>query len=677
MTMIESKPVEQNVIMRPDVFGPVAAVAAVLTVELLALVARLAPPPADLLFRVVLFHCILVVPFMLMAAIFRLIGTVLGGRGTALGGTALGFAAMVLFSGERGLDVRIAAIGLPVLVVLTGYLFRHSPVCPGNFFPYIAGGVVSSLLAKGSLIRQGNWTNLVWAVIVLLLIRGSEYPARHVRLRPSGIIPVIAFVAALMHGWSERGSVRIPTDVSIDSGKTNVVIIILDATRRDVIDPGFDGVSAAPGLVSWAATRGGVRSMVAPSPSTLPSTASLFTGLLSSRHGAHRPDRGDAAAPEFGYPLSLDAVCLAERFAENGYVTAAVSGNYAVFDPRFGLDQGFEYYSADRNEAGRFIRKQLVDRCYPLRRIVENLGFPAYGYESATPYRNAEAIVDETLDVLRALDAHPFFLVVNIFDAHSPYIPPEYRSIRRQYPDTDWILQGEPLMAVEKAMIGDGAELSADRLALLRELYAAEVRYADRHLTRLLDALDPKTTWIAVISDHGEFMGEHSMLKHSTSLYRELLDVPLVISAPSSDPSLQVEGIADFTALHDAILRAGGIEPPQRNPVPGVVSETFSAQHPMYDTGKRVLCTENIASIERTPWKLIAGGTCGDQLFNLESDPGERVNRIDAEPEIVRALKSDMDKHMAEPGDAPVESHPVEEISEDLREELEVLGYLN
>lgn len=677
MTKIENKPVEQHGIMRPDVFGPVAAIAAVLSVELLALFARLFPPPIELLLRVILFHGILVIPFILVAAVLHISGLLFGWKISSLSGISLGLSSMVLLSGERGLDIRIVAIGLPLLLFLSIYLFRNPPACSARLFPYLAGGLIASLLAKGSLIRQGNWTNLVWAVMVMLLIRASEYAARYVKPRATIVILILALTASLMHGWSERRSFRVPLDVPVDSSKTNVAIIILDATRRDVIDPGFAGNSATPGLVTWAADRGGVGAMIAPSPSTLPSTASLFTGLLSSRHGAHRPDRSDENAPEFGYPLSRDAVCLAERFTDNGYVTAAVSGNYAVFDPRFGLDQGFRYYSVDRNEAGRFIRKQLIDRCYPLRRIIESLGFPAYGYESATPYRNAEVIVDETLEVLKALDDRPFFLVVNIFDAHSPYIPPEYWSIRRSHPDTDWMLQGEPLGAVEKAMIEGGAELSADHLAFLRELYAAEVRYTDRHLTRLLDALDSRNTWIAVLADHGEFLGEHSMLKHSTSLYRELLDVPLVISTPSPNSSVGVEEVTDFTALHDAILRAGGIAPPQRIPVSGVVSETFSAQHPIYTNGRRILCTENIASIERTPWKLIAGSSCGDQLFNLESDPGEHLNRIDDEPEIARGLQNDLSHQLTELGDSPVESHPVEEISEELREELEVLGYLN
>lgn len=680
-TLVSKTRIETNIYS--SLLAALWIICAVVITELLALFSRIFPPSLDLIGPIGVVHGVMLIPACLFILMFQFLPGVGRWHANAVSGSAVFLAGMVLLSGERGMQNAVVLCGIPMIVLIAGFLFSDPVDGQTNSFPFVAGGVVASLLAKGSLLRHGNWSNLVWAAVVIMVMSVTQYVVRHRSKSVSTHIIagfcILVVVIAIGIGWnSQRDHWVMQPAGKPDRSGVNVAVIMLDAARLDVIAPGFENRTAAPGFVEWASHHGGVRPAVAPAPSTLPSTATLFTGLPTSHHGAHRSKRDDPDPPEFGYALKPDIDTLADRFGAAGYVTAAISGNYAAFDPHYGLHQGFHYYSADRNEAGRFVRKMLLDRCYPVRRCLESWSFPAYGYVAATPYRNAETIVDEAISVVHRMDDRPFFMFVNIFDAHSPYIPPDYWAIRRKYADTGWILQGEPLADFEERMIHDGVPLLPDQTALLRELYAAEVQYLDAHLMRLLNALDSETTLIVVLADHGEFLGEHSMMKHSTSLYHELLDVPMVISEPPDLESLagKTPPPNDFLNLHDEILKAGGITPPTRVQMNGVVSETFSARHPVYPFGRRQLYEGDLRSVERTPWKLIAADQGYSQLFNLETDPGESINLIEAHPEIAKQLQLELESMNITGQSNEAAADSTEEISDDMREELEVLGYL-
>ena len=174
----------------------------------------------------------------------------------------------------------------------------------------------------------------------------------------------------------------------------NILVITLDTMRADRLPAyGFSGVST-PALDALAAEGTLFEAAFASTPLTLPSHATIFTGLYPARF-----DIRDNA----GVPLRPEFQTLAETMAARGLRTGAFVAS-AVLAADRGLDQGFQTYSAAGSESCRGGRAR----------------------------RPADAVVDDTIGWL-AKDTAPFFAWMHLYDTHRPYrLPDEYS---RGYPD--------------------------------------------------------------------------------------------------------------------------------------------------------------------------------------------------------------------------------------------------
>ncbi len=170
----------------------------------------------------------------------------------------------------------------------------------------------------------------------------------------------------------------------------NLIVLTLDTMRADRLPAyGFQGFST-PALDRIAAEGLVIEEAFASAPLTLPSHASMFTGLQPPRHGV----RDNASAP-----LAPEFTTLAEALRARGLRTAAFVAS-VVLAPGRGLDQGFDLYSAGD-----------PSRC-----------------AGAPRRRRAGEVVDEALSWLGIHDAEPFFAWVHFFDTHRPYdLPNEFK----------------------------------------------------------------------------------------------------------------------------------------------------------------------------------------------------------------------------------------------------------
>lgn len=173
------------------------------------------------------------------------------------------------------------------------------------------------------------------------------------------------------------------------AGPPSILLVTLDTTRADRIGAyGRDG-ARTPTLDRLA--RQGIlfERAIAPTPITLPSHASILTGVYPTAHGV-RDNAVFALAPE--------ARLVSEVLAERGWRTAAFVGSF-VLHPRFGLDQGFEVYHSPQ----------------PTREPMRDLYVE----------RPANEVVDDALAWLSGLAAgERFFVWLHFFDPHMPYEPP-------------------------------------------------------------------------------------------------------------------------------------------------------------------------------------------------------------------------------------------------------------
>ena len=431
----------------------------------------------------------------------------------------------------------------------------------------------------------------------------------------------------------------------------DVILILIDTWRWDALG---SNTAAGPDLTPHldALAERGVRFSRAYStaPWTLPAAASLLTGRYPTVHGAY--GREPSRFNEFG-PIRPDVPTLAELLAPAGYRTRAVV-NAPFLGWEFGFDRGFESYD-------------LVPW-------------------SPTKRRRAEPAVDAALGIIRDEPAgKPLFLLLHLFDPHLPYDPPPPWD-RRWTGDYRGVLQPpvDPLEEVRSGIY----DPDPDDLAYLRGLYHGEVSYADEQLGRFLSELDrlapERERLIIVTADHGEEFGEHGGWEHGHSVYRELVQVPLILVPPDSwrIEAGVVESQVVQLDLFPTVLEAAGVAPP--GPVPGrsllsVMRQRGALDHPAYSE-RPSLGSPSVALRDGRHTLVLYFDDRAPQLYDGSVDAVEASDIAGEHPERVQELRSQavelraaLDRLVAAMPGAPLPA----ELDPQLEQQLHSLGYID
>ncbi|MGH2951471.1 MAG: sulfatase, partial [Solirubrobacterales bacterium] len=302
----------------------------------------------------------------------------------------------------------------------------------------------------------------------------------------------------------------------------NVLIVVLDTARADALEPYGAPAGSSP-VIADLARRGSVmRSTFATASWTLPSHASMFTGLLPREAGILDLQEGSPLAARPVIESHRDRL-LPEVLRRAGYSTAAVSTNLWVA-PVSGFGVGFDTFEAvDTGRQGRIHRESLRSRAR---------------WDAESVLARVDDGARSALEALRRMasgpPAKPFFWFVNLVECHSPYLPPKpYNDLgpldrlRAAEEARRYLTMG----AIWKACAG-AFEVPAETLERMRHLYRRSVRQLDDWLGSLLDELDRSAlldeTLVIVTSDHGENFGENGYMAHAFSLDDRLIRVPLI-----------------------------------------------------------------------------------------------------------------------------------------------------
>lgn len=198
-------------------------------------------------------------------------------------------------------------------------------------------------------------------------------------------------LAALVCLLAACGSEPRPAHVVESRPGSSILLITLDTTRADAIGPEAGSVET-PAFDAVAARGIRFRQAYATTPETLPSHASMMTGLYPGGHGVH----------ENGRFLSPDHPVIGERLQQAGYRTAAFVSSF-VLARRFGLARGFDVYDDE----------------HPPRQSE----------------RASRDTTDRAIAYLSEPSSRPLLLWVHYFDPHAPYAPEEpFRSRYRDRP---------------------------------------------------------------------------------------------------------------------------------------------------------------------------------------------------------------------------------------------------
>ncbi|MCP4658708.1 MAG: sulfatase-like hydrolase/transferase [bacterium] len=441
------------------------------------------------------------------------------------------------------------------------------------------------------------------------------------------------------------GAERDPPPAAASDPRPSVLLITLDTTRADhlgcygypkPVSENLDRLAAGATVF----TRAIVQAAVTPV-----SHASIFTGLNPYSHGL-RVMHGLTENR-----LADSRVTLAEVLRDAGYETAAFVSAFPVTE-RFGLHQGFETFDAD------FLRD-------PPERLVADDGSVNTGRNQ----RSAAATSDRALRWLETAP-EPFFLWLHYFDPH------------------------DPVMTPPRAFVESFGPLPGGEREQLRALYDIEIAYMDRHLGRVIDALERRGTLeemvVVVIADHGEGLGDHDWWTHGI-LYQEQIRVPLIIRAPGKPGGRRLDVLVRSIDVMPTVLELVGAEaslPPVegRSLVALLDDATADPQLVAYADSLNVLTytvrptiadkqDDMLFALMRGPWKYIHHRRYAErsELYDLDRDRREEHNLYASHPELVRTFQLELGARRVLPG----QRSGRERMSEEDRERLEALGYVD
>jgi len=464
----------------------------------------------------------------------------------------------------------------------------------------------------------------------------------------------------------------------------NVLLIVMDTVRGDHLSLYGYKRDTTPNLRKLAEKATLYTRAIAPSDMTLPTHASIFTGLYGTSHGAHYegPNLPEAR------PLDKNFLTLAEILSGKGYFTGAVVANTAYLHHDFGLNKGFQHY--DQRCAVPLLgpAEFYATRYFYIRKTIRDilthfLRPPLFDQR----FRRAEEINDSVFAYFEKSRNHnaPFFLFVNYMDAHEPYIPPPpfdkyYSDKQATFTLANYFKMQEYIMQLERNITDEEYEHFLAQ-------YDGGIAYIDYHLGELIKFLKQRglyeNTLIIITSDHGEVFGNRSLIGHGSSVYQDQVHVPLVIKFPKSNEKMVIDNLVGIIDLMPTILEVSGYE------VPGYVHGKSLLKLEKDDT--RVVLSESFPNPTYIKWhsrfnryeraifskhfKFISSSAGKRELYNLAEDPNESDNLYNPDDYTSKELESRLNQWLALAA-ASVRKYDSDiKLDQDTLNRLKSLGY--
>ncbi|MCH7812526.1 MAG: sulfatase [Planctomycetes bacterium] len=475
--------------------------------------------------------------------------------------------------------------------------------------------------------------------------------------------------------------------------RPNIIWIVWDTVRADRMSLYGHDKPTTPFLEKWARGARVFDNCVSISATTVPSHASMFTGLLPSEHGVDN----------IHCSLADGFTTVAELLGDSGYRTYLFAANPYI-SKDFNFVQGFERAEKPTGpkyfqDALRITRSKIDprDRSHNLNHRIRAV---LNGKDGAWPLKACGELAQRGLEewLADSNSDRPFFAFLNYMEAHRPYIPAETYRRRMMTPqqveasyqvDRTW----DPIWAYTFGL----GDYSRQDLELTAATYDASVAELDALLEKLLTSLESAghldNTVVILTADHGEQLGEHHMLDHQYSLYQALLDVPLVIHYPKAfEPGRDGRPVMNLD-LFPTVLELAGLDPPAGSAQSGVSLtapsenrtrlaeypmplkrpiDIIAALHPEWDPSR---WQRKLRAWYDQPYKYIWASDGQHELYDLAADPQELRNLAVRQPDVAQRLQSKLDRAVGDLAQPPLRGPARSTLPEDLRRQIESLGY--
>ncbi len=479
----------------------------------------------------------------------------------------------------------------------------------------------------------------------------------------------------------------------------DIILLVLDTQRLDRLSCYGYTQETTPYIDELASDATLFRRAYAAAQWTVPSHASMFTGLYPAQHTMLH---ASSVLPD-------TLTTLAERLSEEGYFTAAFCNNPLLGVVNTGLQRGFHsflnysgwmtsrphqtggekrVFDRYRQRFKRGLAKTLssMQDIFARSDMLLDLSFSplmAPFWQTALSFKgNTARSLQDTAKLhleRRGLEkGQPLFSFVNLMGTHMPYHPPpafverfashvstdkEARRFLRHF-NSDVFGWMAPLVN----------NIDEKNKAMLDTMYNAEVAQQDELLgaffkqLRVSGALDH--TLLIICADHGEHLGEKQLMGHSISLYDTLVHVPLIIRDPLGNfpRGTSVDHLVSTRRIfHTALSAAGSSTDAEEtltlaqglngDPDQGSVFALGITPQNLLNVMQRrrpdLIQARHLDQPRRAVWherhKLIQTGDDELELFDIVDDPQENVDLQHILPEMVETLRAyllNFDQHM-------------------------------
>jgi len=463
---------------------------------------------------------------------------------------------------------------------------------------------------------------------------------------------LVVFLFALNDGTFSRkvvdSSSPIPSGICKDC---NVVLISIDTLRADHLPCYGYEKNTAPNICALAKDSVFFKEPYSVSAWTYPSHYSMLTGLY--------PDDFIISARGQGQAFANDTVMIQKILKDESYSTGAYTGGGYVTQ-KLGFSREFNSW----------VQSKGPDR-----------------------FLDNAPLVDSWIKG----QSNNFFLFLHGYDVHGPYekIPVE---LRFKYLDKSMVSKECYRVLSDSESKSTACNREQDRYNYSISQYEAAIYGADEYVGQVISELKAKgvydKTIIIITADHGERFGERGLWGHGDTIYRELINVPLIIRIPDV-AGREVDTPVSNLDIAPTILDLLGVENNynmdgksllpiinggEGRPVYAITARNYEDSKAVRDRSFGFWY-----SIIEDKLKLIIAQfneTSEKEMYNLNSDWSEKVNLVN-NSDYSEKFK-ELDKKLLEwkqnrnlNNRAPEVANPDEEVDEELIAQLRSLGYLS
>ena len=443
----------------------------------------------------------------------------------------------------------------------------------------------------------------------------------------------------------------------------NIVLVVFDTLRKDCV--------GAYGSPSWGevqvphfkafADQAMLMTRAYPNAlPTLPARIALYTGkkVYPFEHGDIHLKGDFVGAPGWG-PIPEDDPTLAEMLSASGYRTALIGDLYHMFKPSKNFWRGFDQWTflrgreGDPGRSGPRLTQQEQDHWLPpevrklldiiepteeqqalwlefIQRSITNLR----GRQSEVDFFSPRVFQEASLWLEQNQDADNFFLVIESFDPHEPWlVPAHYRKMYQAEDGPEQVI----------TFYGDVSSMSPYLLKRTRANYRGSVTQCDRWFGYLMETLRVlgrlEDTLVVLTSDHGHTLGEEGFMgKHGYPSRPEVFEIPLMIRFPHAEHAgLVNDDFVQHVDLTATILEAAGVAP--ETPIDGhsLLRSASSGRQPSRDHVTIGWGSTPTVIDDRWWFNCKVDGT-GAFLYDLSAPEPFARNVADEHPDVLNAL---------------------------------------